>query len=256
MRSGSRDHWLSAASGGWVVSTSTSSSARNPSKRTLPEHSRAMRHMTKLPTTGMMLAGTPLLFNASTLPRAACCAFPKPYETQPTVAPNRMKAKSSRLPPSQANCVAVTSPRPGRPSVNVRTTAALSAAARSRVVRSRLFSPVGLTTSEAKKMPAMGALKPAATPAAAPEASTESGLIDRRRAEPCERPPAARKEVRSTHHRAQSVFAMTVAARGALKSTASSPMSWPSSLYVKTFSPKPSLPSGETNTSSSPYSVM
>ena len=44
------------------------------------------------------------------------------------------------------------------------------------VVRSKLLSSAGRTTSEAKKMPAMGALKPAATPAAAPEASSASGF--------------------------------------------------------------------------------
>lgn len=42
----------------------------------------------------------------------------------------------------------------------------------------RLHGPrtAGQTASEAKKIPAMGALKPAATPAAAPEASKASGF--------------------------------------------------------------------------------
>mmetsp|Transcript_120592 Transcript_120592/g.352231 ORF Transcript_120592/g.352231 Transcript_120592/m.352231 type:complete len:298 (+) Transcript_120592:337-1230(+) len=227
---GPRDHWLAEGSSGSTVSASTSLIALKPSKSTRPEQAEEINTMKMLPTMGMMFEGTPLSVSIATVPLAACCALPNPYETQPMAMPSPMNARSSTFPPSQANCRDETSPRPGPPLAKVRTTAALSAAARSRVVRSRLFSPVGLTTSEAKKMPAMGALKPAATPAAAPEASTESGFMDRRLAEPWERPPAAKKESRSTVQSVQSVCATTVAARGALKSTASSPMSCPSSL--------------------------
>mmetsp|Transcript_65735 Transcript_65735/g.212113 ORF Transcript_65735/g.212113 Transcript_65735/m.212113 type:complete len:213 (+) Transcript_65735:518-1156(+) len=142
------------------------------------------RAATPLPTSGCQARGTPASASASKAGPARAFAEVKMLEAAPQSAPSSMKSGSSRTPArSEENSMPLTAGLAPRPTW---TTVAAKAAASRRLTMLSVSSLCGgFTTSTAKKRPAMGALKPAATPAAQPEASNPSfALLAAERAGP------------------------------------------------------------------------